>query len=88
MSSTVAGGGGGGGWDAAATSPPLSLAVGYAIVIGFGGIFALVTTLLVWLDDKYGGRAQGHKTSEHFNTAGRSVKTGMIAAVVCSQVSE
>lgn len=31
---------------------------------------------------KYGGT---HITSEHFNTAGRSVKTGLIAAVVCSQ---
>lgn len=31
---------------------------------------------------KYGG---AHITSEHFNTAGRSVRTGLIAAVVCSQ---
>jgi len=36
----------------------------------------------VWLDAKFAGT---HITSEQFNTAGRSVKTGLIAAVVCSQ---
>ena len=44
--------------------PPLSEAVGYVVVLGFGALFSIFTTLLVMLD-KYFGR---HKeiTSEHF----------------------
>ena len=35
--------------------PPLSQGVGYGIVVGFGAAFAVLTTLLVYLDFKYGG---------------------------------
>jgi len=43
---------------------PLSVAVGYIVVLGFGALFSIFTTTLVMLD-KYFGR---HKeiTSEHF----------------------
>merc|ERR1719316_2023849 len=61
---------------------PLPLASGYAIVLGFGAFFSLFTTLLVYLDKKYNGTEQ---TSEFFNTAGRTVKTGLTASVIVSQ---
>jgi hypothetical protein len=70
------------GWNSASSSPPLSEGVGWAICLGFGAVFSLLTTLLVWLEHRYSGTKQ---SSEHFNTAGRTVKTGLIAAVVCSQ---
>ena len=37
---------------------------------------------IVWIDYTYGGTKQ---TSEEFNTAGRTVKTGLTAAVIVSQ---
>jgi len=61
---------------------PLSLGVGYAIVLGFGAFFSVVTSAMVWLDQKFNGT---QITSEQFNTAGRSVKTGLTAAVIVSQ---
>jgi len=39
--------------------------------------------LQVWLEKRYVG---SQHTSEWFNTAGRSVKTGLIASVIVSQV--
>ncbi len=70
------------GWDAASNHPPLSQGIGWAMCLGFGLAFSFLTTLLVWLEARYGGMKV---TSEQFNTAGRTVKTGLIAAVVCSQ---
>lgn len=70
------------GWNSASSSPPLAEGIGWAICLGFGAVFSLLTTLLVWLENRYSGTEQ---SSEHFNTAGRTVKTGLIAAVVCSQ---
>uniref|UniRef100_A0ACD5U4C8 Uncharacterized protein n=1 Tax=Avena sativa TaxID=4498 RepID=A0ACD5U4C8_AVESA len=64
--------------------PVLAQAVGYAVVIGFGAFFALFTSFLVWLEKRYVGGSQ-LQTSEWFNTAGRSVKTGLIASVIVSQ---
>jgi hypothetical protein len=51
-------------------------------VILFGVVFSLVTSALVWLEIRFGGLNQ---TSEQFNTAGRTVKTGLIANVIVSQ---
>ncbi|KAF0930851.1 hypothetical protein E2562_035427 [Oryza meyeriana var. granulata] len=62
--------------------PALTQAVGYAVVLGFGAFFALFTSVLVWLEKRYVG---SQHTSEWFNTAGRSVKTGLIASVIVSQ---
>ena len=61
---------------------PLPIESGYAIVLGFGAFFSVVTTVLVYLD-KYANGTE--HTSEFFNTAGRSVKTGLTASVIVSQ---
>lgn len=55
--------------------------VGYGIVIGFGIFFSVFTSILVWLDYSFGGT---RTTSEQFNTAGRSIKTGLIAVDIVS----
>jgi len=64
------------------TDPPLPEAAGYAIVLGFGAAFSVFTTILVYLDVYVNGTQH---TSEFFNTAGRSVKTGLTASVIVSQ---
>jgi SSS family transporter len=56
--------------------------VGYMVVLLFGAFFSLFTTLLVYIDYKLIGTKQ---TSEQFNTAGRSIKTGLTASVIVSQ---
>lgn len=61
--------------------PPLSVAVGYIIVLGFGAMFSVVTTLVTVADKYFGGL---NMTSEQFNTAGRMVKTGLTASVIVS----
>jgi len=63
--------------------PPLEEYVGYVVVLGFGLLFSAITTLLVILNRYFGD--QGAITSEHFNTAGRSIKTGLTASVILSQ---
>jgi urea-proton symporter len=55
---------------------------GYVIVMVFGIVIALITAGIVWLDQTYGS---AKSNTESFTTAGRSVKTGLIACVVCSQ---
>lgn len=62
---------------------PLSLTIGYLVVIGFGAVFSVFTTMLVYFDKVFAGNAS--ITSEHFNTAGRMVKTGLTASVIVSQ---
>ncbi|KAK2662017.1 hypothetical protein Ddye_000591 [Dipteronia dyeriana] len=62
--------------------PVLNQAVGYSVILGFGAFFALFTSFLVWLEKRYVG---SRHTSEWFNTAGRNVKTGLIASVIVSQ---
>jgi len=44
--------------------PPLSLAVGYVVVLGFGLLFSGITTLLIVLNRYFGSK--GEITSEHF----------------------
>ena len=63
-------------------SAPLDEAVGYVVVLVFGLFFSLFTTVLVWMDRRYNNTVI---TSEHFNTAGRTVKTGLTASVIVSQ---
>ncbi|XP_052117339.1 urea-proton symporter DUR3 isoform X2 [Arachis duranensis] len=62
--------------------PVLNQGVGYSVILGFGAFFAVFTSFLVWLEKRYVG---SRHTSEWFNTAGRSVKTGLIASVIVSQ---
>eukprot|EP00892_Ulva_mutabilis_P007270 jgi/Ulvmu1/4915/UM201_0007.1 len=61
---------------------PLPEGAGWAIIIGFGFVFSLVTSLIVYVDYTFGGTAM---TSEEFNTAGRNIKTGLTASVIVSQ---
>ncbi|KAH9603338.1 hypothetical protein KSS87_015275 [Heliosperma pusillum] len=63
--------------------PVLNQGVGYSVILGFGAFFAVFTSFLVWLEKRYVG---SRHTSEWFNTAGRSVKTGLIASVIVSQI--
>ncbi|KAL4279601.1 hypothetical protein GQ457_03G003830 [Hibiscus cannabinus] len=60
----------------------LNQGLGYAVILAFGAFFAFFTSFLVWLEKRYVG---SRHTSEWFNTAGRSVKTGLIASVIVSQ---
>eukprot|EP00931_Biecheleriopsis_adriatica_P103353 TRINITY_DN781_c0_g1_i6.p1 TRINITY_DN781_c0_g1~~TRINITY_DN781_c0_g1_i6.p1 ORF type:complete len:686 (+),score=149.75 TRINITY_DN781_c0_g1_i6:132-2189(+) len=64
------------------TTPPLPEWSGYAIMLGFGAFFSIFTTAMVYLDKNANGTKH---TSEFFNTAGRSVKTGLTASVIVSQ---
>lgn len=64
-------------------TPPLSKTVGYIVVIGFGAVFSVITTILVFIDSYYGSKKK--MTSESFNTAGRMIKTGLTASVIVSQ---
>lgn len=88
------------------SDPYLSQGVGYAVVLGFGAIFAVATSYLVYcyfsfvtlnasesylfpfvtfqihLEKRF---VHTRASSEWFNTAGRNVKTGLIASVIVSQ---
>jgi len=44
--------------------PPLSQAVGYLVVLGFGCFFSVFTTTLVYANRYFG--TKGDETSEHF----------------------
>jgi urea-proton symporter len=59
----------------------LSDGIGYVILLGMGLIMALAVTLLVRAETKWLGTK---KTFEWFSTAGRTVKTGLIASSVVS----
>jgi len=61
--------------------PPLSEGVGFAIVLGFGVFFSAFASVIHYLDVKYNGTSS---TSEHFNTAGRNIGTGLTACVIVS----
>jgi len=63
---------------------PLSKTVGYVVVIGFGALFSIITTLLVFISTYFTAGSRTI-TSENFNTAGRMVKTGLTASVIVSQ---
>lgn len=55
--------------------------IGYLVLIGVGLIMALAVTLLVKAETKWLGT---RKTSEWFYTAGRTIKTGLIASSIVS----
>lgn len=61
--------------------PPLSQAFGYGIILGLGFAFAFVMIFITWALRRYQHEVQ---TSEMFSTAGRSVKSGLVAATVVS----
>ena len=59
----------------------LSLSLGYLMLIGVGLAMAVAVTILVKAETKWLGT---RKTSEWFYTAGRTIKTGLIAASIVS----
>uniref|UniRef100_A0A7S2ZAV8 Urea transporter n=1 Tax=Rhodosorus marinus TaxID=101924 RepID=A0A7S2ZAV8_9RHOD len=61
---------------------PLEPWVGYVIILGFGLVFGLFTVGLVYIDWKL---LRTKATSEWFNTAGRTIRTGLTASVIVSQ---
>ncbi|TLS28360.1 hypothetical protein PpBr36_00194 [Pyricularia pennisetigena] len=72
---------GGGGPASGAISPPLGQAYGYGIVVGLGFLFSFLMIFLTWVLKRYNNESQ---TSEMFNTAGRTVKSGLVASAVVS----
>ncbi|KAJ9502486.1 hypothetical protein H2202_001607 [Exophiala xenobiotica] len=60
---------------------PLSQGFGYGIILGLGFAFALGMIGTTWALKRYHGEVQ---TSEAFSTAGRTVKSGLVAAAVVS----
>eukprot|EP00178_Gracilaria_changii_P014237 TRINITY_DN40295_c0_g1_i1.p2 TRINITY_DN40295_c0_g1~~TRINITY_DN40295_c0_g1_i1.p2 ORF type:complete len:677 (-),score=105.46 TRINITY_DN40295_c0_g1_i1:4833-6863(-) len=62
--------------------PPLSVGIGFAVVLAFGLAFGVGTVALVFADQYVFRRVMN---SEYFNTAGRSVRTGLTASVIVSQ---
>ncbi|KAL2809251.1 Sodium:solute symporter family-domain-containing protein [Aspergillus granulosus] len=69
------------GVEAVAFEAPLSQAFGYGIIIGLGFAFALVMIFITWALKRYQHEVI---TSEMFSTAGRSVKSGLVASAVVS----
>ena len=61
--------------------PILSENIGFAILLGMGLVMAIDVTLLIRIETKWLGTK---KTSEWFYTAGRTVKTGLVASSVVS----
>ncbi|MDE1878048.1 MAG: sodium/solute symporter [Thaumarchaeota archaeon] len=59
----------------------LSENVGYVILLGIGSMMAILVTLIIKIETRWN---KIRKTFEWFNTAGRSVKTGILASSVVS----
>lgn len=55
--------------------------IGWAVVVGLGAVFAVIISVEVKIEERYLGVNQ---TSEMFNTAGRTIKTGLTAAAIVS----
>lgn len=66
----------------ASSTPPLSQGVGYGILLGLGFGFALAMIGVTYTLKRYRHEDQ---TAEEFNTAGRTVKSGLVAAAVVSR---
>ncbi|KAH7158093.1 Sodium:solute symporter family-domain-containing protein [Dactylonectria estremocensis] len=66
---------------AGSATAALSQGAGYGIVLGVGIAFAVFMISLTHILKRFNGEVQ---TSEMFNTAGRSVKSGLVAAAVVS----
>jgi len=65
----------------AAAAPPLSQGFGYGILVGLGFAFALFMIVVTAALKRYRNEVQD---SENFNTAGRTVKSGLVASAVVS----
>lgn len=67
---------------AASSAQVLSPGAGWAVVISLGIGFAFLMIIISYLQEKYTNFSL--KTNEEFNSASRSVKTGLIAAAIVS----
>ncbi|RYC64016.1 hypothetical protein CHU98_g2206 [Xylaria longipes] len=67
--------------DGTTVGAPLGQGVGYGIVLGLGFAFALGMILVTFILKRYNAERQ---TSEMFNTAGRTVKSGLVGSAVVS----
>ncbi|KAG2496328.1 hypothetical protein HYH03_005559 [Edaphochlamys debaryana] len=56
--------------------------LGWFILVGLGALFALVPTLLVWIDRRFLG---GGRDSESFATGGRTIKSGLTACDIVAK---
>lgn len=65
-----------------AEEPLLPSWVGFVIILAFGLCFGFFTVGLVYLEQYISGQRM---SSEFFNTAGRTIKTGLTASVLVSQ---
>ncbi|KAK3500480.1 urea active transporter [Neurospora crassa] len=63
------------------TATALNQGVGYGVVIGLGALFALGMIFVTFILKRYNRELQ---TSEMFNTAGRTVKSGLVGSAVVS----
>ncbi|KAF2155294.1 urea active transporter [Myriangium duriaei CBS 260.36] len=61
--------------------PPLSQGTGYGVVLGLGFLFAFGMMITTYVLRRYNNELQ---TSEVFSTAGRTVKSGLVASAVVS----
>ncbi|KAI9150101.1 putative urea active transporter 1 [Paramyrothecium foliicola] len=69
------------GMSSNSAGPALSQGVGYGVVLGVGAAFAVFMITLTHILKRFNNEVQ---TSEMFTTAGRSVKSGLVAAAVAS----
>ncbi|KKK22401.1 hypothetical protein AOCH_006181 [Aspergillus ochraceoroseus] len=67
--------------DSVTFQAPLSQGFGYGIIIGLGFAFALTMIFITWALKRYQHEVI---TSEMFSTAGRTVKSGLVASAVVS----
>lgn len=67
--------------DVIQVAPPFSQSVGYGVVVGLGGAFAIGMSFISLFMSKYFAEKQD---SEMFMTAKHSVKTGLTASAVVS----
>jgi len=54
---------------------------GYGLIIGLGVLFAVFMIIITWALKRYNSEVQ---TSEMFSTAGRTLKSGLVASSVLS----
>ncbi|KAJ3937196.1 MAG: urea transporter [Lentinula lateritia] len=62
--------------------PPLPQAVGYAVVLGLGIVFALAMNVTTWIQARF-SKYKPNSASE-FSAASRSLKTGLVVAGIVS----
>ncbi|GJC94759.1 sodium symporter family protein [Colletotrichum higginsianum] len=63
------------------STPVLNQGWGYGLMIGLGVLFAVIMIIITWALKRYNYELQ---TSEMFTTAGRSLKSGLVASSVLS----